>query len=109
MPSPRDPISGRVPMPGEWAERAACKGYPTEWWYPSGGDYYAQRGYKERAEDAAVARRICRDLCPVAAECLAHAVRYREVGIWSGLDERERKRGPWRTSKQRSRARQRAS
>lgn len=76
-------------MPGKWADRGACRRWPTVWWYP-GGEAYGERSASEQMADAAMARRICRDLCPVLAECLVHALRHREPGIWGGLDARER-------------------
>ena len=79
------PLAG-TPIPGEWAERAACRKYPTQWWFPDG-----QWGAAK--EDARTAKRICRELCPVREECLDHAVRYRELGIWGGTQESERR---WR-------------
>lgn len=50
------------------------------------------RGRRAIEEDAAVALRICRELCPVRAECLVHALRYSEPGIWGGAVETERRR-----------------
>jgi WhiB family redox-sensing transcriptional regulator len=38
------------------------------------------------------ARRVC-STCPVKAECLEYALRYRiEHGVWGGASERERRR-----------------
>jgi len=87
----RGPEPGKVPIPGRWADRGACRGWPTEWWYP-GGEVYPARSAKQQKIDAEVARWICASLCPVTAQCLAHARRYREIGIWGGLDEHQRKR-----------------
>lgn len=80
------PAEGATPLPGGWAERAACRGYPTEWWFPDGQ-------WVRSREDSAVAKRICRELCPVRQECLTHAVTYRELGIWAATTEAERR---WR-------------
>lgn len=71
-----------------WLELAACRGRPTEWWYPSAGDRFA----------IGVARSICRT-CPVRAECLAEALElegdlpgsYR-YGIRGGLTAEQRRR-----------------
>lgn len=92
MPTPpREPLYGSVPMPGRWTDRGACRGWPTEWWYP-GGELYPNRTAKEQKADAIAARRICRELCPVSTECLIHALRHREPGIWAGLDATERQK-----------------
>jgi hypothetical protein len=61
-------------MSDEWRNDAACKGKPTEWWYPAkGGSPWAQK-----------ARDICAS-CPVSAECSTFA-RYNaeRYGIWGG-------------------------
>lgn len=34
-------------------------------------------------------QRVC-DTCPVQGECLAHALKYRESGIWGGTNETQR-------------------
>lgn len=47
----------------DWLDRAACRGRPTDWWYPGQGDRFTQR----------VAVMVCRG-CPVRAECLAEAL-----------------------------------
>lgn len=66
-----------------WRERAACRGWPSELFYP------------EREEDARrteQARIVCR-ACTVQAECLAFAVANKEpAGIWGGLSTKERAR-----------------
>jgi hypothetical protein len=57
----------------EWKDRAACRGKPTEWWFPlEGGD-----------TSGLDARRVCA-ACPVQAEC-AQAGAAGEQGIWGGL------------------------
>lgn len=76
-------------VPGEWVERAACRGYPIDWWYPT-FECYAGKSAREAREDAAVAMRICAELCPVKAECLVHALRHREYGVWGGTTDRQR-------------------
>lgn len=80
--------AGLTPMPGEWCRMGSCRSYPTAWWYPFESD---QRTQRERDEDAEVATRICRELCPVRHQCLGHAMRYREAGIWGGTSEQDRK------------------
>ena len=85
----RGPLAGNVPLPGEWADSGACRGKPTIWWYPG----VVRRGDEvtpvERAT-AVWAKGICAG-CPVRRPCLDHAVRHREIGIWAGTTEAERK------------------
>lgn len=83
-----EPPQGRTPLPGEWAAEAACRGWPTRWWYPDWRNEQA----REAKISTAAALHICRDLCPVRNECLEHAVRYREPGVWGGTTEAERRR-----------------
>jgi WhiB family redox-sensing transcriptional regulator len=46
----------------------------------------------DREAREARAKAICRQ-CPVASECLDHAVQFGEAhGIWGGLNEHERRR-----------------
>lgn len=66
-----------------WAERAACKGYPTDWWFP------------HATEQAQEAKRICAS-CPVKGDCLRYAeaetVGGRVLdGVWGGLSFRQRR------------------
>lgn len=56
----------------DWMEQAACRGYPTSWWFPGAG------------EDVERGKAIC-ETCPVKTECLDYAVEHRiRVGIWGG-------------------------
>lgn len=65
-----------------WAQRAACAGKPTDWWFPETGG----------SRDARQALDMCAT-CPVQAECLQHAIRHNERhGIWGGRSERQRQR-----------------
>jgi len=66
-----------------WQEQAACRGANPDHWYPDKYDNNAT----VRASKA-----ICQ-VCPVQAECLAHALEHHENdGIWGGLSVRERRR-----------------
>lgn len=47
----------------DWLADAACRGRPTDWWFPIRGDHFAAR----------VAIVVCKS-CPVRAECLAAAL-----------------------------------
>lgn len=68
-----------------WFDKAACKDVPSEIFYPDGLD---------RAEDQkreAAAKIICKS-CPVAAECLMHAIENEEkYGVWGSFAPKERK------------------
>lgn len=64
-----------------WREYAACRNYPTAWWFPPDG---MQRDYTARA------RHIC-GTCDVRDECLDTALRRNEEGIWGGLNIKERR------------------
>jgi WhiB family redox-sensing transcriptional regulator len=58
---------------GDWREHAACKGLPTDWWFP------------ERGDTAAAAKAICA-ACPVREPCLQYAVEAGErMGVWGGV------------------------
>jgi len=63
-----------------WRERAACRGYDPDIFYPTSGD-----GVQRAAA-------ICAT-CPVKEPCLAYALSAHEsVGVWGGTSERERVR-----------------
>lgn len=70
-----------------WMARAACRGQPTELFFPG------------RGQSTAPAKAIC-GRCPVAGECLDYAVVSRWyglplTGIWGGSSDRERRRARW--------------
>lgn len=68
------------PLPGGWANRAACRGLPTGWFFP------------DRGEPVADAQAVCAT-CPVAGDCLAWAVAVPEkMGIWGGTTGRTRRK-----------------
>lgn len=78
---------GDVPMPGEWTERALCKGSDLNF-YPS----QPMRGGQSLELRAAV--KACKELCrkcPVKADCLEHAVKYDEPGLWAGTTRDKRR------------------
>jgi WhiB family redox-sensing transcriptional regulator len=62
-----------------WRSDAACKGFPTEWWFPE------RRPTKQTQQAVA----IC-ETCIVAAECLHDALRYEEFGVWAGTSKEAR-------------------
>jgi WhiB family redox-sensing transcriptional regulator len=58
----------------------SCRMYPPATFFPSDGV-----GVEK-------ARKICNG-CPVAGECLEHALEHRiEHGVWGGASERQRRR-----------------
>lgn len=65
--------------PAPWQALAACQGVDPDLFFP-------ERGASVREPKAVCAR------CPVAADCLEHALTHHEVhGIWGGKSERERR------------------
>lgn len=98
--SPRPPIAtGLEPQVyvANWRDRAACRDFPTELFFPA-------RGGDKRSEEhrASIARAVCA-LCPVRMPCLMVALGYEPrgeagmprssqlAGIWGGTNERERR------------------
>ena len=67
--------------PNTWTP---CQDGDPEWFFP---------GPNERKQ-AARAKGICRDLCPIATRdaCLAYAMTHHVQGVWGGLTEKERSR-----------------
>jgi len=63
-----------------WMERAACRGLPTDLFFP------------ERGADTRAAKAVCA-ACPVSDDCYEYAFASHERhGIWGGTSERERRR-----------------
>jgi len=68
-----------------WMEYGLCAaGTAPDTWFPENGN----RGTTDPAVRAAKA--ICA-VCPVALQCLEHALLRGESGIWGGTTERERR------------------
>lgn len=64
--------------PEPWMDSALCQKVDPELFYP------------DHSEGGRVAKVVCRS-CPVAAECLAYALRTSERhGVWGGLTYSER-------------------
>ena len=86
-------MSSSLPIPNrhlprrDWISQAACKGKPSDWWYP---EYPFTKSRRVRA---AKAKEIC-GTCPVADQCLEYALKWELDGIWGGksVDERNRLR-----------------
>lgn len=77
------PLTPTAPDPDGtgWQAAAACRGYPTEWWFP------------KRGEPLGRALELC-DRCPVRDECLAASMGppREKHGIWGGVSELGRRR-----------------
>jgi WhiB family transcriptional regulator, redox-sensing transcriptional regulator len=68
-----------VPMPGDWAAQAVCRGEDPEIFFAAYGD--AKR----------FACTYC-VRCPVIVECREYAIPYPALrGIWGGTDEKQRR------------------
>jgi len=77
-----------------WRDRAACRSYDPELFFPVGttGPALLQ---------AATAKQVC-DVCPVREACLLWAVEAGvDHGVWGGLSEEERR--SWKRRKARNR------
>lgn len=78
-------ILGRVEVPVwelEWQNRAACKGLPTEWWFPERG---ASRECKK-------AKQICAG-CPVILQCREYALKHHDQhGLWGAMSLHDRRK-----------------
>lgn len=61
-----------------WAERAACIGYPDQWWVTAG--WHASRAHKA---DNRAAVQVCGG-CPVKAQCLAEGLELGDTGVIRG-------------------------
>lgn len=69
-PAPR--ISPPVSENLSWRDKAACFGYPPDWWFPGPG---------ATTPEAESAFKICR-VCPVVLQCRDYARRHKLDGIW---------------------------
>ncbi len=70
-------------------EGGACKGHPTDWWYPLLFQGAGGGGIKEQKWNMAQAKAIC-ETCDVRVPCLEYSLRHEPLGVWGGHDERER-------------------
>lgn len=78
----------RQPPPryaGNWHERAACHGIPTEEFFPATTRVPSAAQFKVPTEIA----RVC-FTCPVRVPCLTWALRNHEHGIWGGTTQAQR-------------------
>lgn len=74
-------------------EDGACRGYPTDWWFP-----LQKTGKREELVELRKtterAKIICIG-CPRVDECLEYSLEWEPWGIWGGKDEQERARIRW--------------
>lgn len=86
IPPAGDPPVASHTIPEDWRHRAACRDEYPELFFPASSPA-SQRYTVEVAEAKAVCRR-----CPVASECLSHALATRsDEGVFGGLDAEERR------------------
>jgi WhiB family redox-sensing transcriptional regulator len=64
----------------QWKRDANCMGTDVDNWFIEKGEDY----------DTTILKRICA-VCPVAAECLNYAVKYKMQGYWAGTTGLDRK------------------
>jgi WhiB family redox-sensing transcriptional regulator len=85
----------RLPRPVhesyEWQEQGLCRGADVEQFFADDPDL----GQVARRERTDAAKAVCAS-CPVARQCLDHAMRVPEpFGIWGGTTAAERSRLLW--------------
>lgn len=66
----------------------ACRGMDTERFFV-GSDIQNQTATPTPEQREVIA--VCRSGCPVKAECLAHALKHGEQGIWGGTTDYQRR------------------
>jgi WhiB family redox-sensing transcriptional regulator len=73
-----------ITMPEPWTQDALCAEVGGDAWFPERSS--------AQSSDLRDARALC-GRCPVAAECLAYALRNREqFGVWGGKTPNQRSR-----------------
>lgn len=74
-------------------ENGACKGEPTEWWFP-----LQKTGKREEVlelrKNTQKAKMICAG-CECRDACLEYSLEWEPWGIWGGKDEQERAEMRW--------------
>lgn len=81
----RERLPGPVIASWDWQIAAACRGMDVETFF-----HPHHEGKKARRYRITAAKVIC-STCPVAEQCLDHALQAREpYGIWGGRSETER-------------------
>lgn len=72
--------------PGQWVIAAACRDHSPELFFP----IETEKGRWPRYNpNIAKAKAICGG-CLVRTECLTHALKWHETGIWGGTTDSER-------------------
>ena len=77
-----------------WYNEANVFVYRTPRWYKQAkcvgvtGDIFFEEGVKRLVIEA---KRYCYS-CPVRVDCLEHAIKFEEVGIWGGMTTTERRK-----------------
>lgn len=100
MSTPDPTVDQHRAYSGPWRDDAACLGHDPEMWT---GDDFARNPYSGLVIAEALA--ICREQCPVRAECLADALERREKFTIRGgytpeqRDRMRRNRGRTRPSR----------
>lgn len=72
-----------IPAPGDWTDRAACKG--------RGDEFFAHYGGVTAHAVPQRLRELC-ESCPVFEDCLSYALSCDVVGIWAATSWRDRER-----------------
>lgn len=75
----RSPLLDVVYRRPRWHLQAACRGKPTEWFFPAKG------------QPTTAAKALCAE-CPVIDRCADAGAE--ERGIWAGTSERNRRKAP---------------
>ena len=68
-----------------WMDEGACIGEDPKYWMSTS----EIETTNEIRENVQIAIQICRK-CPVQTDCLSHAMKYLEVGVWGGTTDIER-------------------
>jgi WhiB family redox-sensing transcriptional regulator len=83
--APIGSLARKIDIGGDqsWVSKGSCYRHSTpDLWFPLPDDKATERRAKQ----------VCIE-CPVATECLEWALRNKELGIWGGRSESERRRG----------------
>lgn len=66
----------------ETSAEGACKGFPTQWWFPEDNS-------SESRANVVKAVAICAG-CQIRKQCLTYALENETHGVWGGMKEVER-------------------
>lgn len=73
----------------EMPRDGACKGKPTEWFFPGGAGAGSHASRKQEREKLVLARQVC-NTCSIMNYCLEYSLRHEPIGVWGGMGEEER-------------------